>query len=100
MMKKAALVLVLFGCLAGLSFADSKHNFGAGVILGEPTGLTFKVWNKQTVAFDAAAAWSFVNGGYFQIHGDMLFHNFNLIRVETGRMSLYYGIGARIKFAK
>lgn len=99
-MKKAALILLLFGCLGGAALAESNHNIGLGIILGEPTGLTFKLWNKQTMAFDAGAAWSFVGGSYFQIHGDMLFHNFNLFRVETGRMSLYYGLGARLKFAE
>jgi hypothetical protein len=97
-MKKAALVLILFGGLAGLSFGDSNHNVGLGIMLGEPTGLSFKIWNRQTVAWDAGAAWSFVGGKYFQIHGDFLLHNFNLFRVETGRMALYYGAGARIKF--
>jgi hypothetical protein len=97
-MKKAALVLILFGCLAGLSFGESNHNVGLGIILGEPTGFSFKIWNRQTVAWDAGAAWSFVNGKYFQIHGDILLHNFNLFRPDTGRMALYYGAGARLKF--
>jgi len=97
-MKRAALALILFGCLAGLSFGESNHNIGAGVILGEPTGLTFKIWNRQTVAIDAGAAWSFVSGGFFQLHGDLLFHNFSIFKPETGRMALYYGVGGRVKF--
>lgn len=97
-MKKAALVLILFGCLAGLSFGESNHSVGLGIMLGEPTGISFKIWNRQTVAWDAGAAWSFVGGKYFQIHGDFLLHNFNLLKVETGRMAFYYGAGARIKF--
>lgn len=97
-MKRAALVLILFGCLAGLSFGESNHSFGLGIMLGEPTGLSFKVWNRQTVAWDAGAAWSFVSGKYFQIHSDVLLHNFNLFKVQTGRMALFYGAGARIKF--
>lgn len=99
-MKKAALILVLFGCLAGLAHAKSKHNIGLGVIVGEPTGLSFKFWNKKTTAIDAGAAWSFVRDGYFQVHGDIIFHSFNLFRVKTGRMSLFYGVGARLKFAE
>jgi hypothetical protein len=99
MMKKAALILILFGCLAGLSYGKSNHNIGLGIIFGEPTGLSFKIWNRQTVAFDAGAAWSFVGEKDFQVHGDLLFHNFSLFRIETGRMALFYGVGARIKFA-
>jgi hypothetical protein len=97
-MKRAALVLLLFACVTGLSFGESNHNIGLGIMLGEPTGLSFKLWTSQTTAIDAGAAWSFVNGHYFQIHGDFLLHNFNLFKVETGRMSLYYGAGARLKF--
>jgi hypothetical protein len=98
-MKRTAIVLILFGCLAGLSFGQSKHNIGLGFMLGEPTGISFKIWNRQTVAFDAGAAWSIVEEKHFQIHGDILLHNFNLFRVETGRMALFYGAGARIWFA-
>ena len=98
-MKKVAFALVIFGCLAGLSFAESNHNIGLGIILGEPTGISFKIWNRQTVAFDAGAAWSIVDEKHFQVHGDLLFHNFGLFRVETGRMALYYGVGARVWFA-
>jgi hypothetical protein len=97
-MNKAALVLILFGCLAGLSFGESNHGFGLGIMLGEPTGISFKGWASQTTAWDAGAAWSFVSGKYFQIHSDFLLHNFNLFKVETGRMALFYGAGARIKF--
>lgn len=98
-MKKAALTLVLFGFLAGLSFAQSSHDVGLGLMIGEPTGISFKLWKRQTAAFDAGAAWSFVENKNFQIHGDFLLHNFGLFQVETGRMALYYGLGARMKFA-
>jgi len=98
-MKKAALVVILFGCLAGLSFGESNHNVGLGIILGEPTGISFKMWSSETVGFDAGAAWSFVDSSFFQIHGDMLFHNYNIFKVDTGKMSLFYGFGGRIKFA-
>jgi hypothetical protein len=97
-MKRFALVLILLGTLAGLSFADSKHNFGIGVILGEPTGLSAKGWLSQTVGVDAGAAWSFTSGSFFQIHGDLLVHNFKLFTVDTGRMAFFYGVGGRVKF--
>jgi hypothetical protein len=97
-MKKAALILIILGCLAGLSFGQNGK-LGLGIILGEPTGLSAKMWTGNTTAFDAGAAWSFVSGGFFQIHGDLLFHNFDLFKVDTGKMALYYGFGGRVKFA-
>jgi hypothetical protein len=97
-MKKAALMLIILGCLAGLSFGENG-NIGLGIILGEPTGFSAKLWTGKTTAFDAGAAWSFVSGEFFQIHGDFLFHNFDLFKVDTGKMALYYGFGGRVKFA-
>ena len=99
-MKKAALVFILLAGFAGLASAESNHNIGVGIIAGEPTGVSFKLWTSQTTAFDAGAAWSFVGGGFFQIHGDFLLHNFNIFRVDTGKMSLFYGVGARLKFGE
>lgn len=97
-MKKAALMLIILGCLAGLSFGRDG-NIGLGLIFGEPTGLSAKLWTGKTTAFDAGAAWSFVSGGYFQVHGDFLFHDFNIFKVDKGKMALYYGFGGRVKMA-
>lgn len=98
-MRKAALALILLAALAGLSYGRDG-DVGLGIILGEPTGVSFKMWTGKTVAFDAGAAWSFVNNGtFFQLHGDLLFHNFDLFRVDKGKMALYYGFGGRVKFA-
>jgi len=97
-MKKAALLLIILGCLAGLSFGKNG-DIGLGLILGEPTGASAKWWTGKTTAFDAGAAWSFVSGGFFQVHGDFLFHNFDLFQVETGKLALYYGFGGRVKLA-
>lgn len=72
---------------------------GLGIIVGEPTGVSFKYWTGSTTAFDAALAWSFIDEGAFHIHGDYLFHNMRLISIPEGKLPFYYGIGARIKTA-
>lgn len=48
-MKKAALMLIIFGCLAGSSFGQNG-DIGLGIILGEPTGLSAKLWTAKTTA--------------------------------------------------
>jgi hypothetical protein len=99
-MKKMALIILCVAAVSGMAHAQtgrSGGNTGLGVIFGEPTGVSFKYWTSRTIAFDAAAAWSFVNGGSFQIHADLLFHSFDVFRVERGRMALYYGFGGRVK---
>ena len=73
---------------------------GVGVILGEPTGVSFKYWTHSSGAFAGAAAWSFVDEGAFHIHIDYILHNFDLIKIPEGRLPFYYGIGGRIKASK
>jgi len=70
---------------------------GLGLIVGEPTGISFKYWTGSTTAFDGALAWSFIDEGAFHIHGDYIFHNFTLITIPEGKLPFYYGIGARLK---
>lgn len=74
-----------------------QGKFGLGIILGEPTGISAKLWITGTTAIDGAVAWSFANESAFHIHADFLIHNFG---VFDKVVILYYGIGGRIKFRK
>jgi len=95
----------LAGAAAALSLllaqgARAQDDFGIGVILAEPTGLSAKLWLNETEAIDAAAAWSFSDYRSFQFHADYLLHRFDLFRnVDTtvGRPALYFGVGGRLK---
>lgn len=95
-MKKIIFIILFFISITSLFAQNRNKNLGIGVILGEPTGLSLKVWTKKTQAFDAALAWSFGYRNSMQIHMDYLFHEFNSIKVEKGSLPFYYGIGARI----
>jgi hypothetical protein len=89
--------VILFSILF-LSVANAQSKgIGLGLIVGEPTGVSFKYWTGSTTAFDAALAWSFIDEGAFHIHGDYIFHNMRLISVPEGTLPFYYGIGARLK---
>jgi hypothetical protein len=92
-------LILLIVALASSSFA-AGGNFGLGVILGEPTGPCFKYWTSGSTAIDGAVAWSFSNDNSLHIHADYLYHRFDLIDVDTGRLPLYFGIGGRIRFAE
>ena len=89
------IITLLTTATAGWS---QEEGVGLGVILGEPTGVSFKTWLSKTQAIDAAAAWSFGNKSAFHLHADYLFHNWSLIRVDRSNIPIYYGIGARLKF--
>lgn len=79
----------------------SENKVGLGLMVGEPTGLSFKAWTSETTAFDAGLAWSLGRYDAVNIHADYLWHNFNLFGddIEKGQLPIYYGIGGRIIFA-
>jgi hypothetical protein len=73
----------------------AQGGFGVGIILGEPTGLSLKSWLSNSIAIDAAAAWSFSKHSAIQLHADYLIHNYSII--GSKQWPLYYGIGGRLK---
>ncbi len=98
-MTKYILTIISFIILfSSLDYSQSKK-IGAGIIVGEPTGLSFKYWLTEKTALDAGFAWSFVDENAFQIQADYLIHNFNLIKVSKGKLPFYFGIGGRLKFS-
>jgi len=102
-MKKFVVSSVLFSILLAFSFAtnalgqDRYSNTELGIILGEPTGISLKMWQSDNTAFGAGFAWSFGGRGSVHIHADYLRHNW--LDVETGSLALYYGLGARVRLA-
>lgn len=87
------LVLLTF-CTA----VEANNGWGIGFMVGNPTGLSFKGWIGKTKAIDAGAAWAFGDENKLQLHADYLFHNFRIIKVESGQLPFYIGIGGRVKF--
>ena len=98
-MRCKSAVAILAGLISTCAFAQDK--LGIGLILGEPTGLSVKYWLDEEHAVDGAAAWSFWDGDGFQLQGDFLWHNFDLLDDPggvDGKLPVYYGVGARLKF--
>lgn len=78
---------------------DNSGNFGIGVMLGEPTGISIKSWNNERSAFDIGAAWSLSGRNEaIHMHADYLMHSW-FSDINSGRLAFYYGIGGRIIFA-
>ncbi len=97
-MNRSIVFLVLIAVLTCSTAQAQDRGFGLGVILGEPTGISGKLWTGHGTAIDGAVAWSFEKKSSMHLHGDLLFHNFNRARVNKGKLLFYYGIGARVKF--
>ena len=93
-MKGLVIVVALVSFVSTASLSQDK-GFGAGVILGEPTGLSAKVWVSQVNAVDFGLAYSFRSRGYLHIHADYLWH-FTQVIESTERLPLYVGFGGRI----
>lgn len=82
---------------AAESGPDSRR-FGVGLMLGEPSGASFKYWLSDRGALDAGVGWSFDDHEDFHIHADYLYHLFDLIPVDQGQLPVYFGGGLRVKF--
>ncbi len=102
---------LLFGMVLFLMIIVAKpiaaqdRGFGMGLILGEPTGLSAKLWTSKINAFDFGLGvglggdrikyeGDYDNTGRIHFHMDYLWHSFNAIS-STERFPLYYGIGGR-----
>jgi len=97
-MIRSIIFLVLTALLVCGSVQAQDRGFGLGVILGEPTGISGKLWTGHGTAIDGAVAWSFEKESSMHLHGDILHHSFNRTRIDEGKLLLYYGIGGRVKF--
>lgn len=91
--------------------AAQDRGVGIGLIVGEPTGISTKIWTSHTNAVDIGLEWSsgdgylmrmgngywhYVNETYVHIHANYLWHSFDAIRSEE-RFPLYYGVGTTIR---
>jgi hypothetical protein len=107
-MKHISIAIMTF-CLLFVvqeTFAQQRP-FGLGIIIGEPTGVSAKLWTSSDNALDFGLGWSYGGDrigrydGYYDggsrvhFHMDYLWHSFDAIR-STERFPLYYGIGGRI----
>jgi len=100
-------VITLCSLVAVQVSVAQERNFGLGIIIGEPTGVSAKLWTSSTTAFDFGLGWSvggdrisrydgFYDGGSrVHFHMDYLWHSFDAIS-SSERFPLYYGIGGRI----
>ena len=106
-MKKNILFCMILGLMMIMAkpISAQDHGFGMGIILGEPTGLSAKLWTSRDNALDFALGLglggdrikykgNYDNTGRVHFHMDYLWHAFNAIS-STERFPLYYGIGGR-----
>jgi hypothetical protein len=107
-MKHFSFAAIAFCLFLGVQSSIAQNrNFGLGVIIGEPTGISAKLWTSSENAFDFGLGWSvggdrignydgnYNGGNRVHFHMDYLWHSFDAIH-SSERFPLYYGIGGRI----
>jgi hypothetical protein len=107
MKRSCCMVIVICLFFVVQESIAQERGFGLGVIIGEPTGVSAKLWTSHLNAFDFGLGWSMGGDrigrydGYYNgesrvhFHMDYLWHSFNAIH-SSERFPLYYGIGGRV----
>ncbi|HAF95974.1 MAG: hypothetical protein A2X34_02335 [Elusimicrobia bacterium GWC2_51_8] len=73
--------------------AQKAGDFGAGVILGNPTGAAAKFWLNDSRALDAGVGFN----TDLALYGDYLWHSWKVLpQPSEGRLPVYLGLGAQI----
>jgi hypothetical protein len=78
--------------------ASGPGRFGAGFLVGEPTGFSAKYWLTDIMAIDGAFGLSLRDTDNVYVNADVLWHNYDLIPVSRGRAAAYLGVGPSIEF--
>lgn len=88
-------VVLALALFPGRAEAEEKGIFGAGLIIGEPTGLSVKYYLGDDTAIDGAIGGAFLGKGV-QVHGDFLWHPWILEKKPSFILPVYIGAGLRV----
>jgi hypothetical protein len=99
-MKRTVLTaLAIASICIGVAVARPQ-GLGLGLMGGNPSGLSLKVWTSPHVALDAGLGYSLWYGQALSFHGDVLWHTNSLLQSSAdGYLPLYIGLGARAVLA-
>jgi hypothetical protein len=93
------MLAVLLGVMAAQvragEAAPPDKRFGVGMMLGEPTGASFKYWLSDASAIDGLMGVSLEEDGDFTIQTDYLYHFNDLVRLNENKLAFYVGCGPR-----
>jgi hypothetical protein len=76
------------------SHRAEKGTLGVGLIIGEPTGISAKLYLEDDKAIQGAVGSAFIGGG-LQVHGDFVLHPLILQDRESFVLPVYVGPGLR-----
>jgi hypothetical protein len=85
------IMLLLISAPESYSYSPKGKNLGIGIMLGEPTGFTLKLWTQKDIAFAFSVGNSYL--GRLRIGMDYLWH-FNAFNSNV--VNLYAGPGIAV----
>jgi hypothetical protein len=80
---------------AGQALGTEKGTFGVGLIIGEPTGVSMKLYLSDDQAIDGAIGFTAVASG-IHAHADYLFHPWIVEERDSFVIPVYLGPGIRL----
>jgi hypothetical protein len=94
------ILMILFYPLFGRRYIRRKRpvkyfRYGVGAIIGEPTGISLKMWTSRSTAVDAAIAYSIFSRNIY-LHTNYLIQANNVFHSRDVLIPLYFGFGGRI----
>jgi hypothetical protein len=93
-MKNTLFAMVCLLVTASPLWAQKAGSVGAGVVLGNPTGVTGKVWIDGRQAVDVGLGYS----TELAVYGDYLWHEWKTLpQPAEGRLPIYLGLGAQVR---
>lgn len=93
-------LLVLFMLFFSYSAFSLENKVGAGMMIGNPTGVNAKYWLDANKAIDAGVGFSFGRKTELSIHSDYLLHQKAVLFYnDIHPLDLYYGVGGRMEFS-
>ena len=100
MLRKSIYLLIIIIAL-GTNIKAQDKGFGAGFVLGDPSGLSTKFWVAEDHALQLGIKWSWGGSLYhskgMMINADYIWH-FTEIHVSSGKLPIYVGVGSQVRF--
>ncbi len=81
-------------------YGPKARRFGAGIILGDPTGISLKGYVSSRIAIDGIFSWSFVDDAFILI-GDLTYDILDIpVNASSFTLPFYIGAGAKVGFVQ
>ena len=90
-------LLAIFVLHTGAWAGSPRSGAGLGVLLGEPTGLSGKLWLSSENAVAMGLAGSRGHDGHRHLHLDYLWRNLNIFNPGIDDIPMHYGLGVQLE---